>query len=54
VTPELRSYAAASLEDGYQWAGEVAAALQAAAREAELRRLAEERIYLFPHYCRCR
>ncbi|HEX6209508.1 MAG TPA: tetratricopeptide repeat protein [Methylomirabilota bacterium] len=53
VTPELRSYAAASLEDAYQWAGEVAGALQAA-REAELRYLADERIYWLPRYCRCR
>jgi tetratricopeptide (TPR) repeat protein len=53
MTPELRSYVAASLEDGYQWAGEVAAAVQAA-REAELRRLADERLYWLPQYCHCR
>jgi len=53
VTPDMRAYVATSLEDGYQWAGEVAGALQAA-REAELRRLADERIYLLPRYCRCR
>ena len=53
VTPEMRGYVAASLEDAYQWAGEVAAALQAA-RDAELRRLADDRIYLLPRSCRCR
>jgi tetratricopeptide (TPR) repeat protein len=50
---EMRAYMAASLEDAYQWAGEVAGAVQAA-REAELRWLADDRIYLLPHYCRCR
>lgn len=53
VPTGMRDYVAAGLEDGYQWAGEVAGALQAA-REAELRRLADERIYLLPRYCRCR
>lgn len=53
VPAEMRDYVAAGLEDGYQWAGEVAGALRAA-REAELRRLADERIYLLPRYCRCR
>ena len=53
VTPEMRGYVAASLEDAYQWAGEVASALQAA-RDAEVRRLADERIYLLPRSCRCR
>jgi tetratricopeptide (TPR) repeat protein len=53
VPPEMRAYVAGSLEDGYQWAGEVASALQAA-RDADLRRLADERIYLLPHVCRCR
>jgi Flp pilus assembly protein TadD len=53
VTPEMRAYMAAALEDGYQWAGEVTGAVQAA-RDAELRRLADERIYLLPRYCRCR
>jgi tetratricopeptide (TPR) repeat protein len=50
VPAELRDYVAAGLEDGYQWAGEVAGALRAA-REAELRWLSSERIYL-PCYCR--
>jgi tetratricopeptide (TPR) repeat protein len=53
VTPEMRQFMAASLEESYQWAGEVAGALRAA-REAELRRIADERIYLLPRYCRCR
>jgi tetratricopeptide (TPR) repeat protein len=53
VTPAMREYMAATLEDGYQWAGEVTAALQAA-REAELRVLTSERIYLLPRACRCR
>jgi len=53
VTPQMRAYVAASLEDAYQWAGEVAGALQAA-RDAELRRLADERIYLLPRSCPCR
>jgi hypothetical protein len=49
----MRDYMAASLEDAYQWAGEVTGALRAA-REAELRWLAAERIYLLPRACRCR
>jgi len=53
VTLEMRPYVAASLEDAYQWAGEVAAALQAA-RDAEMRRLADERIYVLTRSCRCR
>ena len=53
VTLEMRTYVAASLEDAYQWAGEVAAALQAA-RDAEIRRLADERIYVLTRSCRCR
>jgi tetratricopeptide (TPR) repeat protein len=53
VTPAMREYIAASLEDGYQWAGEVAGALRAA-RDAELRWLAAERIYLLPRAYRCR
>jgi tetratricopeptide (TPR) repeat protein len=53
VAPETRAYVAASLEDGYQWAGEVTAALQAA-RDAELQRLADDRIYLLPLSCRRR
>ena len=53
VPAGLRDYVAAGLEDGYQWAGEVAGALQAA-RDAELRYLAADRIYLLPRYCRCR
>jgi Flp pilus assembly protein TadD len=53
VTPAMREYMAASLEDGYQWAGEVAGALRAA-RDAELRVLAAERVYLLPRACRCR
>jgi tetratricopeptide (TPR) repeat protein len=53
VTPEMRAYMAASVEDGYQWSGEVAGAVQAA-RDAELRRFADERIYVLPSFCRCR
>ena len=53
LTPAMREYMAASLEDGYQWAGEVDSALRAA-RDAELRWLAAERIYLLPRACRCR
>ena len=53
VPAELRDYVAAGLEDGHQWAGEVAGALQAA-RDAELRWLTSERIFLLPLYCRCR
>ena len=53
TTPPMRIYLAASLEDGYQWAGEVTAALQAV-RDAELRRLADSHLYLFPLSCRCR
>jgi hypothetical protein len=49
----MREYMAASLEDGYQWAGEVVAAEQAA-RDAYLRWVATERIYLLPRACRCR
>jgi tetratricopeptide (TPR) repeat protein len=52
VTPEMRLYMAATLEDGYQWAGEVASALQAA-RTAELHWLSDHRIYVLPT-CRCR
>jgi tetratricopeptide (TPR) repeat protein len=52
TTPELRAYVAASLEDGYQWAGEVAGAVQAA-RDAELRCLAFERIHVLPGHYRC-
>jgi Tfp pilus assembly protein PilF len=48
TTPELRTYLAASLEDGYQWTGELAGAVQAA-RAAEL-----DRLYLWPGYAhRC-
>jgi tetratricopeptide (TPR) repeat protein len=53
VTPEMRAYVAASLEDAYQWAGEVADALQAV-REAELRRITDERVYVLTRACRCR
>jgi Flp pilus assembly protein TadD len=53
LPPEMRAYVAASLEDGYQWTGEVAVAVQAAS-DAELRRLLDDRIYLFPYACRCR
>jgi tetratricopeptide (TPR) repeat protein len=53
VTPAMREYMAASLEDGYQWAGELAGALRAA-RDAEVRLLSAERIYLLPRACRCR
>jgi tetratricopeptide (TPR) repeat protein len=53
VTPELRAYMATGLEDAYQWAGEVSAAVQDA-RDAHLRFLAAERIYLLPRACRCR
>jgi tetratricopeptide (TPR) repeat protein len=53
MTPAMREYMAASLEDAYQWAGEVTGAVRAA-REAELRWLAAERIYLLPRACRCR
>jgi tetratricopeptide (TPR) repeat protein len=54
LTADLRAYVAGSLEDAYQWAGEVAGALQAA-REAEWRRLSDQWIYLSPrYYCRCR
>jgi hypothetical protein len=53
VTPPLRDFMAASLEDAYQWAGEVTAAL-AALRNAELRYVAADRIYLLPRACRCR
>jgi len=53
VPPELRDYVAAGLEDGYQWAGEVAGALQAA-REAELGWLLDYHIYWMPHYYRRR
>lgn len=53
VTPPMREYMAASLEDAYQWAGEVAGALRAA-RDAELRWIAAERVYLLPRACRCR
>ena len=53
VTPEMRAYMAAALEDGYQWSGEVAGAVRAA-RDAELHRLSDDRIYLLPRYCRCR
>jgi tetratricopeptide (TPR) repeat protein len=53
VTAELRAYMAAALEDGYQWAGEITSAVLAA-RDAELRRFSDERIYLVPGYCRCR
>jgi tetratricopeptide (TPR) repeat protein len=52
LTPDLRDYIAAALEDGYQWAGEVAGAVQAA-RAAEWRRISDERIFLLPRYCRC-
>ena len=40
LTPELRDYIAAGLEDGYQWAGEVAGAVQAA-RAAEWLRISD-------------
>jgi tetratricopeptide (TPR) repeat protein len=53
VTPPMRDFMAASLEDAYQWAGEVAAAV-AAVRQAELRWLSAERVYLLPRACRCR
>jgi tetratricopeptide (TPR) repeat protein len=53
VTPPLRDFMAASLEDAYQWAGEVTAAL-AAVRDAELRWYAADRVYLLPRACRCR
>lgn len=53
VTPPLREYMAASLEDSYQWAGEVNRAVQAA-HEAHLRWLSAERVYLLPRACRCR
>jgi tetratricopeptide (TPR) repeat protein len=53
VTPPMRDYVAASLEDAYQWAGEVAAAL-AALRDADLRWIAADRMYLLPVACRCR
>jgi tetratricopeptide (TPR) repeat protein len=53
LTPEMRAYMAAALEDGYQWAGEVAVALQAA-RDADLFWFSHERIYIFPTHCRCR
>ena len=53
VPAELRDYVAAGLEDGHQWAGEVADALQAAG-DAELRWLTSERIFMLPLYCRCR
>jgi tetratricopeptide (TPR) repeat protein len=53
VTAELRAYMAAALEDGYQWAGEITSAVLAA-RDAELRRFSDERIYIGPSYCRCR
>jgi tetratricopeptide (TPR) repeat protein len=53
VTTEMRTYMAAALEDGYQWTGEVAGAVQAA-RDAELLRLSHERIYIVPSSCRCR
>lgn len=53
LAPEMRDYVAAALEDGYQWTGEVAAAVQAA-NDAELRRLLDERIYVFPCVCRSR
>jgi hypothetical protein len=49
----MREYVAASLEDAYQWAGEVVAATEAA-RAAHLRWIAAERIYLLPRACRCR
>jgi Flp pilus assembly protein TadD len=52
-TPALREYMAASLEDAYQWAGEVTSAVQAA-HDAHLRWIATERIYLLPRACRCR
>jgi tetratricopeptide (TPR) repeat protein len=53
LTPEMRTYMAAALEDGYQWAGEVAGALRAA-RDAELFWFSHDRIYFVPGYCRCR
>jgi Flp pilus assembly protein TadD len=53
LTPEMRTYMAAALEDGYQWAGEVASAVQAA-RDAELFRFSHDRIYVIPGHCRCR
>jgi tetratricopeptide (TPR) repeat protein len=53
VTPQMRAYVAASLEDAYQWAGEVTDALQAA-RDAEMRRIADERVYVLTRACRCR
>jgi tetratricopeptide (TPR) repeat protein len=53
LTPPMREYMAASLEDGYQWAGEVAAAVRAA-QDAHLRWISAERIYLLPRACRCR
>jgi tetratricopeptide (TPR) repeat protein len=53
VTPELREYMAAGLEDAYQWAGEVTSAVQAAS-DAHLRFIAADRIYLLPRACRCR
>jgi tetratricopeptide (TPR) repeat protein len=53
LTPEMRAYMAAALEDGYKWAGEVAGAVQAA-RDAELLRLSHDRIYFVPGHCRCR
>lgn len=51
--PVLREYVAASLEDGYQWSGEIAAA-QAAVYDAQLRWYVHDRVYLLPRACRCR
>ena len=53
VTPALREYMAASLEDGYQWAGELTWAARAA-HDAQLRWIATERVYFIPPGCRCR
>lgn len=52
LTPPMRDYVVASLEDAYQWAGEVAWARQAA-NDVYLYWLAAD-VYFLPRACRCR
>jgi Flp pilus assembly protein TadD len=53
VTPALREYMAASLEDSYQWAGELTWAARAV-HDAQLYWIATGRVDFIAHGCRCR